>query len=134
DSALPASEPFAKQALHDFLRWFRQPDLPKDGINNPLVNADGPHRVAGALRVYFRGLAQVALPWRLSGDYSFPQEPVPSRVVFPESVLGAVLMVVPPLAAVGCFLRALWLEFRERWVATSGTLVTSGDFQLSSSV
>jgi hypothetical protein len=131
---LPASEPFARQALHDFLRWFRQPDLPKDGINNPLVNADSAHRVAGALRVYFRGLTQVVLPWRLSGDYSFPQEPVPTRLLFPESVLGGLFLFVPPLAAIGCFGRALWLEFRERWAATQGTLATPAGFQLSSSV
>ena len=51
--------------MHEFLRWFQQPRLPHDRINNPLVDADFPHRVAGALRVYFRGLTQVLFPWRL---------------------------------------------------------------------
>ena len=76
---LPESEPPYRRALHAFLAWFQQPHLPQDPINNPLVNADGPHRIAGALRVYARGLGQLALPLRLSGDYSFPSEPVPER-------------------------------------------------------
>ena len=33
--------------------------------------------------------AQVVFPCTLSGDYSAPQEPIPDRLVFPESVLGA---------------------------------------------
>lgn len=111
---LAATEPFGKRALHGFMRWFQQPRLPKDPINNPLVNADFPHRVAGALRVYFRGLGQVVFPWTLSGDYSFPQEPVPPKVVFPQSVLGGLGMVAPPLAAAVPWLRAWWKERRAR--------------------
>jgi hypothetical protein len=125
DNPLPASEPFLKQLMHDFLRWFKQPDLPKDGINNPLVSADMPHRVAGALRVYFRGLMQVVFPWSLSGDYSFPQEPIPKRLVFPESVLGALFMIAPPLLALGCAGRALWLEFTQRWLAKNAATESS---------
>jgi hypothetical protein len=81
------------------LRWFAQPTLPRDPLNNPLSDAPFPFRVAGALRVYARGLFQVIFPWQLSGDYSSPQEPVPSRLIFPESVIGAAAMVLPlPLA------------------------------------
>jgi hypothetical protein len=134
DNALPATEPFAKQVLHDFLRWFKQPDLPKDPINNPLVDVEGAKRVAGALRVYFRGLSQVVFPWRLSGDYSFPQEPAPTKVLFPESILGGAFLILPPLVGVGCALRALWLEFRERWVVSSGTMVVDKGFVPSTSV
>ncbi|MCC6668530.1 MAG: tetratricopeptide repeat protein [Polyangiaceae bacterium] len=111
---LAASEPLGKRALHAFMRWFQQPRLPKDPINNPLVNADFPHRVAGALRVYFRGLGQVVFPWTLSGDYSFPQEPVPARLVFPESVLGGLALVAPPVASLGLWIRAWRNERRER--------------------
>lgn len=111
---LAATEPLGKRALHAFMRWFQQPRLPRDPINNPLVNADFPHRVAGALRVYFSGLGQVVFPWTLSGDYSFPQEPVPPKVVFPQSVLGGLGMVAPPLAAAVLWLRAWWKERRAR--------------------
>ena len=62
--------------------------LPHDPLNNPLIEATTPQRIAGALRVYARGLAQVIFPRTLSGDYSAPQEPIPVRLVFPESVLG----------------------------------------------
>jgi tetratricopeptide (TPR) repeat protein len=111
---LPETEPFVKRALHEFLRWFQQPRLPQDPINNPLAGADFPHRVAGALRVYFRGLFQVAFPWTLSGDYSFAQEPVPQKLIFPESVLGAFALVLAPLGAIAAWIRALLVERRER--------------------
>ena len=111
---LPASEPVVRRALHAFLAWFQQPHLPEDPINNPLVNADVPQRIAGALRVYARGLGQLALPLRLSGDYSFPAEPIPERLVFPESVIGAALLVLPPLAAPIVWLGSLFRERRER--------------------
>ncbi len=80
---------------HQMLRWYAQPILPHDPLNNPLIEASFPLRVAGALRVYARGLGQVLVPQNLSGDYSAPQEPIPSSLVFPESVLGALLVVVP---------------------------------------
>jgi hypothetical protein len=77
------------------LRWYAQPMLPHDPLNNPLINASPPYRLAGALRVYARGLGQIVLPATLSGDYSAPQEPIPDRLVFPESVLGALGMILP---------------------------------------
>jgi len=85
------------------------------------VNADGPQRIAGALRVYARGLGQLALPIRLSGDYSFPAEPVPDRLIFPESVLGGVLLALPPVAAVGVWVSSLVREWRERRASSSAT-------------
>jgi hypothetical protein len=95
------------------LRWYAQPVLPRDPLNNPLINATFPYRVAGALRVYARGLSQILFPWTLSGDYSAPQEPIPTRLVFPESVLGAVLAVVPIVSSLA--LGALgWFSWRER--------------------
>jgi hypothetical protein len=111
---LPASEPLHRRAAHAFLAWFQQPRLPEDPINNPLADADFPHRVAGALRVYARGLGQLLLPLRLSGDYSFPAEPVPERLVFPESVVGGALLALPPLAAPVVWVHSLFRERRER--------------------
>jgi hypothetical protein len=111
---LPATEPWQRRALHAFLAWFQQPRLPEDPINNPLADADFPHRVAGALRVYARGLGQLVLPLRLSGDYSFPAEPVPERLVFPESVIGGALLALPPLAAPFVWVHSLFRERRER--------------------
>jgi hypothetical protein len=113
-------DPGYLRAFHAFLRWFAQPPLPHDPINNPLVNADVLHRVAGALRVYARGLGQVIFPWRLSGDYSFPAEPIPTRVYGVESIVGGLCLVVPPLLAVVGWVRAIGLERRER---RSGTLL-----------
>lgn len=103
-----------KRLAYDFLVWFHQAPLPKDPLNNPLADADTPHRIAGALRVYWRGLGQVVFPQTLSGDYSFPQEPVPDRLIFPESVAGAAMMALPPVAAVFLWLTALVRERRAR--------------------
>ncbi len=93
-----AHESLPRRAFAAALRWYAQPVLPHDPLNNPLINASPPYRLAGALRVYARGLGQVLFPWTLSGDYSAPQEPIPDRLVFPESVLGAAMMVLPLLA------------------------------------
>ncbi|MGH7293787.1 MAG: tetratricopeptide repeat protein, partial [Polyangiaceae bacterium] len=81
------------------LRWYAQPMLPHDPLNNPLIAASPEYRVAGALRVFARGVGQVVFPRTLSGDYSAPQEPVPDHLVFPESVFGALAMVAPLVAA-----------------------------------
>jgi protein O-mannosyl-transferase len=100
------------------LRWYAQPGLPKDALNNPLVNADTAHRVAGALRVYTRGLGQIVLPLRLSGDYSSPQEPIPERLVFFESVVGALAMIVPLLLVPILGVRAYLRRSRDRYART----------------
>ena len=123
-TALPTSEPYIKRALHEFLRWFQQLKFVADPFNNPLGHTEPPLRVAGALRVYLRGLVQVVFPWQLSGDYSFPQEPAPTRVLSFESVLGGLLMLGPPLLGVGLFLRGLWREYQLRFrYAFSGSRV-----------
>lgn len=113
-AALPADAGALAHLLAKFLHWFQQPQLPHDPVNNPLVNADLAHRVAGALRVYVRGLGQLLFPWTLSGDYSYPQEPVPERVYFPESVLGGLLLVVPPLVGIVIWIQTLFREARTR--------------------
>ena len=121
-AALPASAGATARELSRFLHWFQQPQLPHDPVNNPLVDADLPHRVAGALRVYARGIGQLLFPWTLSGDYSFPQEPSPTRVYFPESILGGLLMIIPPIAGVVVWLVALVRErhFRQRDTLPAG--------------
>jgi len=88
------------QLKHAFLVWFHQAPLPKDPLNNPLATAEPVYRIAGAMRVYARGVGQLLFPWTLSGDYSYPQEPAPDRLVFPESVAGAALTVLPLAATV----------------------------------
>jgi hypothetical protein len=93
-------KPLLQKTFAAMLRWYAQPTLPKDPLNNPLVNADGIHRVGGALRVWYRGLVQVVFPSTLSGDYSAPQEPIPPTLFSPEILLGAIAMITPfPLAA-----------------------------------
>lgn len=86
--------------LERFEAWFRQPRLPIDPINNPLVLAEPPERVAGALGVFARGLLQALVPWRLSGDYSFAEERAPTVLVGPDSVVGAAALVLAPLLGV----------------------------------
>jgi hypothetical protein len=101
-----AGKPVGARTFAALLRWYAQPVLPKDPINNPLAEADAPLRIAGALRVYWRGLLQIIVPYPLSGDYSAPQEPIPARPVFLESILGAAAMVIPLLAAAGLSIAA----------------------------
>jgi len=110
----PWDAPLTTRLAHDFLVWFHQAPLPKDPLNNPLVDADKPHRIAGALRVYWRGLLQIVFPHPLSGDYSYPQEPVPDRLVFPASVAGAALMVMPPLWSLLLWIYSLPKELAAR--------------------
>jgi tetratricopeptide (TPR) repeat protein len=122
-SALPADSAWIRRGLHGFLRWFQQPALPNDPINNPLVQATAPERIAGGLRVFARGLGQVFVPWTLSGDYSFRQEPVPSRLIFPGSVVGALALCTLPLLALLAWLAASWRDFQQR---ARSTRVTRG--------
>ncbi len=92
-------KPWATRFYHSLLRWYAQPILPKDPLNNPLVDATGPQRVAAGFRVYSRGIGEVLFPYHLSGDYSAPQEPIPSRLVFPESITGALALLGPIVGA-----------------------------------
>ena len=110
----PPGTPWHKQQLLKFLAWFQQPSLPHDPINNPLVDAPLPLRIAAALRVYAGGIGQVLFPWTLSGDYSYRAEPVPVRRVFFGSVVGALLAVGPLLIGVGVLVHNMWLSFRLR--------------------
>ncbi len=122
DATIPATglggthAPWLGRGLSAFLGWFQQPRLPVDPMNNPLVNADAPHRIAGAFRVYARGLGQTLFPWTLSGDYSFPAEPIPPRLISVETVLGLLGMVVPPLLALGLILGRMVRRFSRRTV------------------
>jgi hypothetical protein len=109
-----ADKPQALRIFAALLRWYAQPALPRDPLNNPLIDAPTPTlRIAAAMRVYARGLGQVLFPLRLSGDYSAPQEPVPDQPVFPESIIGAGAMVLPLLLA-PCFAIAGWWRARKR--------------------
>jgi hypothetical protein len=109
-TALPDGAGFVQKAMRAFMVWFHQAPLPKDPLNNPLVDADRAHRIAGAMRVFWRGLVQVVFPKQLSGDYSFPQEPAPQSVFEPENVLGAVAMVGMPIASMVLWIRAMFKE------------------------
>ena len=123
-SVIPKSEqPLTHRAFVAIMRWYAQPTLPKDPLNNPLANADTAHRVAGALRVYTRGLGQVLLPWTLSGDYSSPQEPIPAQLIFPESIVGALCMILPAPIALVLGLRAYgdWKRDRKKAAPEAAT-------------
>jgi hypothetical protein len=109
-----AGKPWLGRTFAALLRWYAQPILPKDPLNNPLVTATPALRIAGALRVYFRGLLQVFCPYTLSGDYSAPQEPVPDGVIFPESILGGLFLVGPPFTALVLWVHSMLREKRLR--------------------
>jgi len=113
-SPLGAHAPLATRLFHGFLHWFHQPRLPADPMNNPLVSASFPYRVAGALRVFASGFLQLLVPLRLSGDYSFPSEPIPQRLLFPASICGGLLMVLAPLAGFIAWVTALLKERHSR--------------------
>lgn len=103
--------PLTRRVFGAILRWYAQPSLPKDPLNNPLVHAEPLYRVAGAVRVWFRGLGQVVCPLTLSGDYSAPQEPAPSspwnvEILFGWATLLAPFVLAPVLA------RAAYKKFR----------------------
>jgi tetratricopeptide (TPR) repeat protein len=110
---------FVHRVAGTFLRWYGQPALPRDALNNPLVEASMPLRVAGALRVFARGMGQVLFPLRLSGDYSAPQEPIPDSPVFFLSVVGgAVMALAIPLALL--FALLAFIRYWRRGVAQAG--------------
>jgi hypothetical protein len=98
-----------EQLYRGLLVWFHQAPLPNDPLNNPLVDADFSHRVAGALRVYWRGLAQVVFPLRLSGDYSYRQEPIPETLHEPETIAGG-LMILLPIALGAALMIISWIR------------------------
>ena len=104
--ALPEGASRLKRLSHDFLVWFHQAPLPKDPLNNPLADAEAPQRIAGALRVYWRGLTQIVFPKTLSRRLLVSRRSRlrtgPAGV--PESVLGAAMMVLPLLGAL-----VLWI-------------------------
>jgi len=111
---LPDDASFLTRTARSFLLWFHQAPLPKDPLNNPLAEAPTPLRIAGALRVYVRGLGQVVFPKTLSGDYSFPQEPAPDKPIFFESVLGAFFMIAPIFVAIWAWISAVRREYKAR--------------------
>ncbi|HTE47158.1 MAG TPA: hypothetical protein VK636_18055, partial [Gemmatimonadaceae bacterium] len=117
-AAANADKPFFARTFATLLRWYAQPILPRDPLNNPLIDASTPYRIAAGFRVYARGLYQIVFPSTLSGDYSAPQEPIPPRLVFPESVAGAVGMIAPliagPVLGVAAWRRA------QKWRNESG--------------
>jgi hypothetical protein len=110
-AAANAGTPLMHRIFAGALRWYAQPMLPHDPLNNPLIEASTKYRIAAALRVFTRGLGQVLFPATLSGDYSAPQEPIPGRLLFPESIIGGAVMLGPLLAApiVGL---AAWVRWR----------------------
>ncbi|MCK6587988.1 MAG: tetratricopeptide repeat protein [Polyangiaceae bacterium] len=123
---LPPDTHWTKRFAHEFLRWFHQAPLPRDPLNNPLADAPTPLRIAGALRVYWRGLVQIVFPKTLSGDYSFPQEPAPTQPYFFESIAGAAMMVLPLLASVGLWVSSMVMTARARASQMASSVIGQG--------
>ena len=102
---LPASRGRAERS-RAILRWYAQPILPEGSAQQPARRRPRPLRVAGALRVFFRGLVQVCLPVDALGRLLGAARARPGRVVFPESILGGAAACVLP------FPLAVWLDVR----------------------
>lgn len=114
---LPDNASMLTRGARAFLLWFHQAPLPQDPLNNPLAEVAPRIRVAGALRVYLRGLGQVVFPKTLSGDYSYPQEPAPDHPIFFESVLGAFFMITPVFVGIWAWISSWRREVTARAAA-----------------
>jgi tetratricopeptide (TPR) repeat protein len=103
--AAVADKPPLARAFAALLRWYAQPTLPRDPLNNPLVDVAAPYRIAGALEMYAKGLVQVFYPKTLSADYSAQQEVAPTTLRSLHAIGGALAMALP-------FVVAPWLAIR----------------------
>lgn len=119
---LPDDASSLQLLYRDLMVWFQQAPLPKDPLNNPLAEADTLSRIAGALRIYWRGLTQVVFPATLSGDYSKPQEPVPERLDEWETLAGGAMMVLPLALALAMYVVALAREHADTERVVGGEL------------
>jgi len=99
---------WARSGFHDLLRWFAQPQLPHDPINNPLIGVAWPQRIATALRVYASGLGQVLWPFTLSGDYSYAAELPETSPLSASGAIWGLLMALPLIGALGLLARSFW--------------------------
>jgi hypothetical protein len=109
---LAESTPFAS-----VLRWYAQPAFNIEPVSNPLATVTTPYRVAGALRVFTHGAAQLLFPWPLSADYSAQQEMPPLHLVSIGSVVGALLLLGP--VASGLALAASTKSYTRRILAAA---------------
>lgn len=101
---------FGRGWLAVFFEWFRQPKMPVDPLNNPLLGASKSDQWATGFRLFLEQLTQLFFPWGQSADHSFPRTKVTSRGV--AETTGALAL----LALFGITLEGL----RRRWVC--GTL------------
>lgn len=101
--------------LASLARFFEQPRLPIDPQNNPLLLAPRALRVPTALGIYGSSVLQMAVPFELNADYSFPRE-VPHGWTL-RAVWGALCFVLPLALGLLRGARALWPA------RTSGTAV-----------
>lgn len=59
-----------------FFSWFAQPVLPRDPMNNPLLEATTSERLATAAQMFLQQSAQALVPLGLCSDYSYPRQPI----------------------------------------------------------
>lgn len=120
---LPPDAGVFERAIHAALAWFSQPRLPRDPINNALVEVGAFERINTALRIYLSGLGQLLLPLRLSGDYSYAAE-LPERAVpSARALLGGLCWFAPLLLAALLGLRS-WLGFVQRFATGRNALLS----------
>lgn len=91
--------------MDGFFSWFRQPKMPVEPLNNPLLSASSEERWATGLRLAFEQFRQILAPWGLNADHSFPRETVTGWGW--KAWLGALVLLV----AVGAIVLETWRTF-----------------------
>lgn len=102
---IPAPTGSFPRVFGPFFRWFDQPPLPADPMNNPLLTAQVSERWTTAAEIFAKQLGQIPFPYGLSGDYSYPAEPVASFGVVP--FLGGLAFVCLTALALFCTIQVL---------------------------
>lgn len=83
-----------------FFEWFRQPRIPIDPRNNPLLLTDEAARLSATARIFVENLVQLVVPFHQTGDYSYPRQPIANENAW--LLAGAAcLTLVFSLAALG---------------------------------
>ncbi len=112
--------------LRHFFSWFQQPKMPRDPLNNPLIEASPGDRWATGLRLFFEQMRQLFFPYDLSSEHSFPRESVSGWGG--RSILG-LLVLITSLGLLADGACRLWSAGA---VSSNTALVTSGALLLLS--
>jgi len=115
-SELAVGSPFGRWSRVAWF-WFHRTALHPAAFDPALALTDRAHRVAGGLRVYWRGLTQVAFPKLLVDSPSYLTGVLPQRVSGWEILAGGAVALFAPVAAI-----AVWATAAARAEERAGAL------------